>query len=288
MISQTMTATGQQRCFRHVRCHVRYSQHPSTASISVCPTNVRSSPNSQDGADILDWPVRADIVAKRVCSPNRARLMRRHGNARLIRIFCRSGSIVADSYFTEPLRRLLQIRPLTQHGQHFHAFAIRKTHVPYSWLREELSENRNAIAVDHHVSVMWTRRHRDDADQRLPVLLRLQGLWRPPQTQSGRLLRFLLVWLGAVSAGPTKRQVLRIDAICVAPLGVSVSSSAIYLGSTVKAMRPMVPRKGLRNQQAILPGHWLSTATVGRPLVRDATRDSPSSRAGLLRRGLGS
>ena len=37
-------------------------------------------------------------------------------------------------------------------------------------------------------------------------------------------------------------------------------------------------RKGLRNQQAILPGHWLSTATVGRPLVRDATRDSPSSR----------
>jgi len=39
-----------------------------------------------------------------------------------------------------------------------------------------------------------------DAGKRLPVLLWLQELRRSPEAARGRLLRLLLLWLGALSA----------------------------------------------------------------------------------------
>src|SRR5262249_22075706 len=41
---------------------------------------------------------------------------------------------------------------------------------------------------------------RTHADQRLPVFLRLQKLRPTPQTEAGRLLRLLLLWVSTLSA----------------------------------------------------------------------------------------
>src|SRR6516162_1258935 len=43
----------------------------------------------------------------------------------------------------------------------------------------------------------------------MPVLLRLQGVWRKIETQARRLLRVLLLWLGPVSADAGRELLLR-------------------------------------------------------------------------------
>jgi hypothetical protein len=57
---------------------------------------------------------------------------------------------------------------------------------------------RHDPSIDHHLSAVQARRHRDDADRRLPVVLRLQGLRREIEITARRLLRLLLLWLGAL------------------------------------------------------------------------------------------
>src|SRR5437879_7434203 len=70
--------------------------------------------------------------------------------------------------------------------------------------------NRNAVAVHAHLSEVRPSSDRDDADRRLPVLLRLQGLRRTAQASLGRLLCFLFLRVRAVSANPRewKRRML--------------------------------------------------------------------------------
>src|SRR6187200_2837649 len=56
--------------------------------------------------------------------------------------------------------------------------------------------------------LVWPSGRRSNAYRRLSVLLRLQGLWRPAQTQARRLLCILLLWLGAMSADPGRKLLL--------------------------------------------------------------------------------
>lgn len=53
------------------------------------------------------------------------------------------------------------------------------------------------------------RQGRDHADRRLPVLLRLRWLRHPPQAEGRRLLRVLLLRLGALPSSPGGRKMLR-------------------------------------------------------------------------------
>jgi hypothetical protein len=55
--------------------------------------------------------------------------------------------------------------------------------------------------IYHHLPTLRSRSDRDDANRRLPILLRLQRLWRAAPPQSRRLLRVLLLWLGALPSG---------------------------------------------------------------------------------------
>ena len=56
--------------------------------------------------------------------------------------------------------------------------------------------------IDDHLPALRGGETGDDADRRLPVLLYLQWLWREAATEAGRLLRVLLLRLGAVPADP--------------------------------------------------------------------------------------
>jgi len=56
------------------------------------------------------------------------------------------------------------------------------------------------------MSALWLREARENADERLSGRLCVRPVWRNPATEGGRLLHFLLLRLGAVSAdtgGPT-------------------------------------------------------------------------------------
>jgi hypothetical protein len=70
---------------------------------------------------------------------------------------------------------------------------------PYS---RSCEQTANAVAVHAHLSEVRPSSDRDDADRRLPVLLRLQGLRRTAQASLGRLLCFLFLRVRAVSANP--------------------------------------------------------------------------------------
>jgi len=63
----------------------------------------------------------------------------------------------------------------------------------------------NGDTIHDYLPSLRSHIGRDDADRRLPILLRLQGMRHPAQAQSWRLLRILLLWLSAVSAGPAER-----------------------------------------------------------------------------------
>jgi hypothetical protein len=60
--------------------------------------------------------------------------------------------------------------------------------------------NPHDPGIDDHLSLVRASGERANVDRCLPVLLRLQELRRATQAQAGRLLRFLLLWLGAVPA----------------------------------------------------------------------------------------
>jgi hypothetical protein len=66
--------------------------------------------------------------------------------------------------------------------------------------------NRYAVEIDAHLSEVQSSSYRDDADRRLPVLLRLQRLRRTDQASFGRLLCFLFLRFCAVSANPREWQ----------------------------------------------------------------------------------
>jgi hypothetical protein len=55
--------------------------------------------------------------------------------------------------------------------------------------------------IDHYLPEMRTSVGRADADERLPILLRVQGLRDEAQAAAGRLLRVLLLWVDPLSAG---------------------------------------------------------------------------------------
>jgi hypothetical protein len=63
---------------------------------------------------------------------------------------------------------------------------------------EETHEPR----IDHHVPALRHREIGDDADRRLPIFLCVHGLRSETAAEAGRLLRVLLLRLGAVSADP--------------------------------------------------------------------------------------
>jgi hypothetical protein len=61
------------------------------------------------------------------------------------------------------------------------------------------------------MSALWLREARENADERLSGPLCMRPVWRNPATEGGRLLYFLLLRLGAVSAdtgGPTPSRAL--------------------------------------------------------------------------------
>src|ERR1700716_203312 len=55
------------------------------------------------------------------------------------------------------------------------------------------SKTANAVTIHAHLSEVSTSSDRDDADRRLSVLLRLQGLRRTAEASLWRLLCFLLL-----------------------------------------------------------------------------------------------
>jgi len=55
--------------------------------------------------------------------------------------------------------------------------------------------------IDHYLPEIRTSVGRADADERLPVLLRVQGLRDEAQAAAGRLLRVLFLWVDPLSAG---------------------------------------------------------------------------------------
>ena len=61
-------------------------------------------------------------------------------------------------------------------------------------------------SVDADVSEVQCREGRDHADQRVPVLLRMHWLQDVAQAQAWRLLRVLLLWVGALSADPGRQE----------------------------------------------------------------------------------
>jgi hypothetical protein len=62
------------------------------------------------------------------------------------------------------------------------------------------SELRHANAVSHHLPALQLPDDGNNANRRLPLLLRMQGLRPAPSTQTGPLLRLLLLRLIAMSA----------------------------------------------------------------------------------------
>lgn len=61
-------------------------------------------------------------------------------------------------------------------------------------------DGNHAAAIDDHLPALRHRKGGDDADGCVPVLLPVHRLRSEAQAEAGRLLRVLLVWLGAVPA----------------------------------------------------------------------------------------
>jgi hypothetical protein len=58
--------------------------------------------------------------------------------------------------------------------------------------------------IRHHLSRMRDCAERNHADRRLPLLLRMQRLWRKAAAQTGPLLRVLLLRVSALSANSSR------------------------------------------------------------------------------------
>src|SRR5262249_20356010 len=67
------------------------------------------------------------------------------------------------------------------------------------------SARTDDLGVHYYLPDVRPRGDGTDADECVPVLLRLHGVWRASQAQAGRLLRLLLLRLGALPAGPRGR-----------------------------------------------------------------------------------
>jgi hypothetical protein len=77
------------------------------------------------------------------------------------------------------------------------------------WLTESTTSFwrvRNATGIDPDLPKVQLPGDGANAYGCLPVLLRLQGLWRETEAAAGRLLRVLFLWIGAVPADPGARQ----------------------------------------------------------------------------------
>jgi len=65
------------------------------------------------------------------------------------------------------------------------------------------------LTIDHNLPLMRAPLHGDDANQRLPVHLRLQAMWPAVEAKGRPLLRLLLLWRCGVSAHPRGTGMLR-------------------------------------------------------------------------------
>lgn len=81
---------------------------------------------------------------------------------------------------------------------------------------QTFSRALNEARLNDYLPCLWPSISRDDANGRLPVLLRMQGLRCAVQAQGGGLLRILFLWRCAVSADtgretawPRRRMLLR-------------------------------------------------------------------------------
>jgi hypothetical protein len=79
----------------------------------------------------------------------------------------------------------------------------------------------DAVGIDAHLSALRPSGNRDDADRRLPVLLRLQKLWGTAEAQAGRLLCVLLLRFRAMSTGTGWQGLLL--AFAIEPIGLETS-----------------------------------------------------------------
>jgi len=68
----------------------------------------------------------------------------------------------------------------------------------------------DATWIDDHLSTVSTSIAGDDANRCMSIFLRLQGLWRSPETKAGRLLRVLLLRFGPMSADSGGQFLLRV------------------------------------------------------------------------------
>lgn len=75
----------------------------------------------------------------------------------------------------------------------------------------------NGASIPHYLPTLRTRCGRDDADRRLPVLLRVHGMRRAAQAKTGRLLRVLFLWLGSLPAhsGSRGRRIRQRGLLCL-------------------------------------------------------------------------
>src|SRR5882762_9855832 len=78
-----------------------------------------------------------------------------------------------------------------------------------------MSKRTDADRKHRHVSQVRPSGDRANADGRLPVLLRLQGVRRTAQAVAGRLLRVLLIRFGAVPIDSDRTLLLVIFAIVI-------------------------------------------------------------------------
>jgi hypothetical protein len=63
--------------------------------------------------------------------------------------------------------------------------------------------------IDDHLPALWLCRQRGDADRRLSVLLRMPRLRHDAAAEAGRLLRFLLLRLGAMPTDSGRARIRR-------------------------------------------------------------------------------
>jgi len=63
----------------------------------------------------------------------------------------------------------------------------------------------DATGIDPDLPKVQLQGDGANADGCVPILLRLQGLWRETEAAVGRLLRVLFLWIGAVPTRPGER-----------------------------------------------------------------------------------
>ena len=107
---------------------------------------------------------------------------------------------------------------------------------------------------------MWAYEGRDYADRRLPVLLRLHRVWYSLTAEAGRLLRILLLRIGAVPPR-ADRTLLRL-----------IDSSELF--PTTSGGRPERPSVFLPTRTCRL----VASSAPGSPACPDSSRSGPSGR----------